>query len=163
MKKSKLSITLVTSFIAAMALSACKDVTKSDDAIVTFKPYKSDSEISLITNDVYNKYRGTSNGVSMFYEKILEVLIRWEFKNGFSKGDMKLDEIEKYADNQVKEQKDKAKANAKSNKETSYKDEWESILDSYKVEDEAGLKEHFIYEKEKEVIKTSFVFDFIRI
>ena len=108
MKKSKLSITLVTSFIAAMALSACKDVTKSDDAIVTFKPYKSDSEISLITNDVYNKYRGTSNGVSMFYEKILEVLIRWEFKNGFSKGDMKLDEIEKYADNQVKEQKDKA-------------------------------------------------------
>ena len=153
MKKSKLSITLVTSFIAAMALSACKDVTKSDNAIVTFKPYKSDSEISLITNDVYNKYRGTSNGVSMFYEKILEVLIRWEFKNGFSKGDMKLDEIEKYADNQVKEQKDKAKANAKSNKETSYKDEWESILDSYKVEDEAGLKEHFIYEKEKEVIK----------
>ena len=157
MKKSKLSITLVTSFIAAMALTACKDVTKSDEAIVSFKPYGSDNAISLVTNDVYNKYRGTSNGVSMFYEKILEVLIRYEFKKGFNQpGVMKYDEIDKWADNQVKEQKDKAKANAKSNKETSYKDEWESILDSYKVEDEAGLKEHFIYEKEKEVMKNWF-------
>ena len=157
MKKSKLSITLVTSFIAAMALTACKDVTKSDEAIVTFKPYGSDNAISLVTNDVYNKYRGTSSGISMFYEKILEVLIRYEFKKGFNEpGVMKYDEIDKWADNQVKEQKDKAKTNAKNNKETSYKDEWESILDSYKVEDEAGLKEHFIYEKEKEVIKNWF-------
>ena len=160
MKKSKLSITLVTSFIAAMALTACKDVTKSDEAIVTFKPYGSDNAISLVTNDVYNKYRGTSNGISMFYEKILEVLIRYEFKNGFNKtGVMKYEEIEKWANNQVQEQKDKAKANAKSNKETSYKDEWESILDSYKVEDEAGLKEHFIYEKEKEEMKNWYAGD----
>ena len=159
MKKSKLSITLVTSFIAAMALTACKDVTKSDKAIVTFKPYNGGEEVELLTDNVYNKYRGTSNGISMFYDKILEVLIRYEFKpvedggKGFNKGDMNYEQIENYAKNQVQEQKDKAKANAKSNKETSYKDEWQSILDSYKVEDEAGLKEHFIYEKEKEVMK----------
>ena len=161
MKKSKLSITLVTSFIAAMALTACKDVTKSDQAVVTFKTY-SGEEVELLTDNVYNKYRGTSNGISMFYDKILEVLIRWEFehgtdknggKTGFDKGDMNYDEIVNYAKNQVQEQKDKAKANAKSNKETSYKDEWQSILDSYKVEDETGLQEHFIYEKEKEIIK----------
>ena len=162
MKKSKLSITLVTSFIAAMALTACQDVTKSDKAVVTFKPYKGEETVELLTDNVYNKYRGTSNGISMFYEKILEVLIRWEFehgtdsnggKTGFDKGDMKLSEIENYAKNQVQEQKDKAKENAKSNKDTSYKDEWESILDSYKVEDEEGLRQHFIYEKEKQVIK----------
>ena len=161
MKKSKLSITLVTSFIAAMALTACKDVTKSDQAVVTFKTY-SGEEVELLTDNVYNKYRGTSNGISMFYDKILEVLIRWEFehgtdknggKTGFDKGDMNYEEIVNYAKNQVQEQKDKAKANAKSNKETSYKDEWQSILDSYKVEDETGLQEHFIYEKEKEIIK----------
>ena len=63
MKKSKLSITLVTSFIAAMALTACKDVTKSDKAVVTFKTYSGET-VELITDNVYNKYRGTSNGIS---------------------------------------------------------------------------------------------------
>ena len=159
MKKSKLSITLVTSFIAAMALTACKDVTESKTAVVTFKPYDGGEAVELITDNVYNKYRGTNSGISMFYEKILEVLIRYEFKNGFNKGDMKLEEIENYAKNQVQEQKDKAKDNAKSNKDTSYKDEWEAILDSYKVEDEEGLKQHFIYEKEKEVIKNWYAGD----
>ena len=158
MKKSKLSITLVTSFIAAMALTACKDVTKSDKAVVTFKTYGGET-VELITDNVYNKYRGTSNGVSMFYEKILEVLIRHEFNAGFDKGDMNLKQIENYADNQVQEQKDKAKENAKSNKDTSYKDEWQKVLDSYKVEDEEGLKQHFIYEKEKEVIKNWYAGD----
>ena len=159
MKKSKLSITLVTSFIAAMALTACKDVTKSDKAVVTFKTYSGET-VELITDNVYNKYRGTSNGISMFYEKILEVLIRWEFeKNDFKKGDMNFEQIENYAKNQVQEQKDKAKENAKSNKDTSYKDEWESILDSFKVEDEEGLRQHFIYEKEKEVMKNWYAGD----
>ena len=163
MKKSKLSITLVTSFIAAMALTACKDVTKSDKAVVTFKTYSGET-VELITDNVYNKYRGTSNGISMFYEKILEVLIRNEFKGygnkaGFSKGDMNLEQIENYAKNQVQEQKDKAKENAKSNKDTSYKDEWQKVLDSYNVEDEEGLKQHFIYEKEKEVIKNWYAGD----
>ena len=163
MKKSKLSITLVTSFIAAMALVACKDVTKSDKAVVTFKTYSGET-VDLITDNVYNKYRNSSNGISMFYEKILEVLIRNEFKGygdkaGFNKGDMNLEQIENYAKNQVQEQKDKAKENAKSNKETSYKDEWEKILDSFNVEDEEGLKQHFIYEKEKEVIKNWYAGD----
>ena len=152
MKKSKLSITLVTSFIAAMALTACNEVTASKEAVVSFKPYGSDKAISLITDDVYSAYRGTTNGVSKFYDKILEVLIRYEFKEGnFSDGELKYKEIEDWADNQVKEQKEKAKANAKSNG-TNYDDEWDSILESNSVENAKELKEKFIYEKEKEVI-----------
>ena len=151
MKKSKLSITLVTSFIAAMALTACNEVTKSDKAIVTFTPYDGSEAIEIITNDVYKQYRGTSSGISMFYDKILEVLIRYEFKDKNFVGDMGYSDIENWANNQVQEQKDKAKASAKSNK-TSYKDEWQSILDSNKVDDETGLKEKFIYDKEKEVM-----------
>ena len=153
MKKSKLSITLVTSFIAAMALSACNEVTASKEAIVTFTPYGSKESIALITDDVYNAYRGTSSGVTKFYEKILEVLIRYQFKeNNFDKGELKYSEIETWAKNQVQEQKDKAKANAKSNG-TKYDDEWDSILESNNVEDTEGLKQKFIYEKEKEVMK----------
>ena len=152
MKKSKLSITLVTSFIAAMALTACNEVTASKEALVTFTPYGSKEAISLITDDVYQAYRGTSSGITKFYDKILEVLIRYQFKeNNFDKGELKYSEIESWAKNQVQEQKDKAKANAKSNG-TKYDDEWKSILDSHNVDDADGLKEHFIYDKEKEVI-----------
>ena len=152
MKKSKLSITLVTSFIAAMALTACNEVTASKEAIVTFTPYGSKESIALITDDVYNSYRGTNSGVTKFYEKILEVLIRYQFKeNNFDKGELKYSEIETWAKNQVQEQKDKAKANAKSNG-TNYDDEWNSILESNNVDDTEGLKQKFIYDKEKEVM-----------
>ena len=164
MKKSKLSITLVTGFIAAMALSACNEVTSSKKAIVTFTPYGSEEKIDLITDDMYNAYRNTSAGVSKFYDKILEVLIRYEFKEKHfgeaeygateeeKKVELKYKEIEDWAKNQVQEQKDKAKENAKSNN-TKYDDEWDAILESNNVENADELKEKFIYEKEKEVMK----------
>ena len=153
MKKSKLSITLVTSFIAAMAMSACSSVSSNKKAVVSFTPYGSKESIALLTDDVYNQYKNTNAGVSKFYDKILEVLIRYEFKDkGFDKGEQKYDEIEKWAENQVKNQKDVAKTNAKSNG-TSYDDEWKKILENNSVENAKELKEKFIYEKEKEVIK----------
>ena len=153
MKKSKLSITLVTSFIAAMAMSACSSVSAKKETIVSFKPYGSKESISLLTDDVYNQYKGTNAGVSKFYEKILEVLIRYEFKDKeFKDGEQSYGEIEKWATNEVDAQKAKAKANAKNNG-TSYDDEWKSILESNNVEDAKELKEKFIYEKEKEVYK----------
>ena len=158
MKKSKLSITLVTSFIAAMALTACNDVTTKDGAIVTFTPYGSSEEITLVTDKVYDQYRGTNNGISKFYDKILEVLIRYQFKEKGFKSELGYTEIENWADNQVQEQKDKAKDNAKNNK-TSYDDEWDSILESNNVEDEAELKEKYIYQKEKEVMTNWYAGD----
>ena len=158
MKKSKLSITLVSSFIAAMALTACNEVTTKDGALVTFTPYGSSEEITLITDNVYNQYRGTSNGVSKFYDKILEVLIRYQFKEKGFKGDLGYKEIENWADNQVQEQKDQAKDNAKTNS-TSYDDEWKAILDSNNVEDENELKEKYIYDKEKEVMTSWYAGD----
>ena len=153
MKKSKLSITLVTSFIAAMALSACSSVKSDKEAIVEFTPYGETKSFKLYTDDIYGKYQGTSAGVSKYYDKILEVLIRYKFKEAnFDKGEMKYSEIENWAANQVKEQKEKAKANAKSNG-TSYDDEWEAILNSNNVENAKELKQKFIYDKEKEVMK----------
>ena len=154
MKKSKLSITLVTSFIAAMALSACSSVKSDKEAIVEFTPYGETKSFKLYTDDIYGKYQGTSAGVSKYYDKILEVLIRYKFKEGnFDKGEMKYSEIENWAANQVKEQKEKAKANAKSNG-TSYDHEWDAILNSNNVENAKELKQKFIYDKEKEVMKS---------
>ena len=159
MKKSKLSITLVTGFIAAMALSACSNVKSSKDAVVTFTRYDSKETVKLLTNDVYKAYNNTTAGVSKFYDKILEVLIRYEFKDkNFDKGELNYQEIEKWAKNQVQEQKDKAKENAKSNN-TSYDTEWDAILESNNVDDAKGLQEKFIYEKEKEVMKNWYADD----
>ena len=153
MKKSKLSITLVTSFIAAMAMTACSSVSAKKETIVSFKPYGSKESIALLTDDVYNQYKGTNAGVSKFYEKILEALIRYEFKDKeFKEGEQSYKEIENWAKNEVQAQKDKAKANAKSNG-TSYDTEWDSILESNNVENADELKEKFIYNKEKEVYK----------
>ena len=161
MKKSKLSITLVTSFIAAMAMSACSSVSSSKEAIVTFTPYGSDEKIALITDDIYDQYKNTSAGVSKFYDKILEEMIRYKFKQdswGDAKIEMKYAEIENWAKNKVQEQKDNAKANAKSNG-TNYDDEWDSILESNNVENSKELKEKFIYDKEKEVLKNFLATD----
>ena len=161
MKKSKLSITLVTSFIAAMAMSACSSVSSSKEAIVTFTPYGSDEKIALITDDIYKQYENSSAGVSKFYDKILEEMIRYKFKQD-SWGDVEIEmhyaEIENWAKNKVQEQKDSAKANAKSNG-TNYDDEWDSILESNNVENSTELKEKFIYEKEKEVLKNFLATD----
>ena len=158
MKKSKLSITLVTSFIAAMALSACGNVSSSKKAIVTFTPYGSNEKIELLTDDIYNANRTTSSGVSKLYDKILEVLIRYQFKEGKfgehddeKKVELKYKDIENWANNEVREQKKKAKDNAKSNS-TKYETEWKSILDSNDVKNAEELKQKFIYQKEKEVM-----------
>lgn len=154
MKKSKLSLGLVTSFIAAMSLTACnKDVTESDNALVTMKGYSGET-IEIVTNDMYNKYRNSSDGISKFYNQILEVMIRYEFQSGKMDGRTKksFKQIKAEAENSVQEQKDNAKKTAKSSG-TKYEDEWENILNSKGVEDEKELLETFIYDLEKEEIQ----------
>ena len=154
MKKSKLSITLVSGFIAAMALSACSGSVKSSkEAIVTFTPYGASESISLVTNDAYNKYWNTSAGVSKFYDKVLEVLTRYKFKQGkWTDGEKNFTEIENWAKNQVEDQKKQAKKNA-SNNGTSYDKEWEAILKSNNVENSKEYVQKFIYEEEKRVLE----------
>ncbi len=154
MKKSKLSLGLVTSFIAAMSLTACNSLlTKDDGALVSFKGYDGET-IEVITNDMYNQYVKTSDGVSKFYNQILEVLIRYEFKSGKMEGkaEKSYKQIEAEAKNSVQEQKDTAKKNAKNNG-TKYEDEWEEILDAKGVEDEKELLENYIYDLEKSQIE----------
>ena len=153
MKKSKLSIGLVTSFIATIGLAGCNELTKSKTALVTFTDYNG-KEVEVINDEFYEKYRKTTNGISKFYDQILETLIRNEFNKADSKIKTKRDynTIAYEAKNQVKENKDTAKSNASSNG-TSYETEWENILESNGVEDENELFEHFVYQMEKSDIE----------
>ena len=146
MKKKKITAGLVSSFIAALALTACSGVTQNDSAIVTYTGYDGE-KVNVLTNTVYNRYRKSSDGIAKFYSAILESIIRYEFDSS-STAVWKKDntQIKTEAQNNVTGAKQKAEENAKTNN-TSYSDEWESILSSYGVEDEEGLLQHFIYQR----------------
>lgn len=157
MKKSKLTVSLVSSFIAAIAMSSCSnDVTSSKNSLVTFEGYNGE-KINLITDSMYEKYRNTSDGITKFYNAIMESIIRYEFKNGelAGKTDSTYSAIVKDAEKNVKGQKEQAKNNAKTNG-TSYEKEWETILEGKGVESEKELLELFIYELEKEEVQDWF-------
>ena len=164
MKKSKLKIALVTSFIASMALAACSSsVTKSDKDLVNFKAYDGETDLSISIDEIYKDYMKSSSGISKYYDQVLEVLIRNAFqkdKTGtgsfFGGSDVKLkknyNKILSEAKDSVKGQKDTAKENAKSNG-TNYSTEWKAILAEKGVKDEEELLQYFIYKLEKEQIE----------
>lgn len=152
MKKSKLSLGLVTGLIGVMAMSACNSVTSKDGAIVTFKGYDGSSSYTIVTDEMYDQYRNSVDGISKFYEQILEVLIRDAFNKGSVSTEKTLGTIEKEAWDDVLDQKEAAKENANTNG-TSYSTEWDAILTSNGVEDTDELYQLFIYQKEKTQIE----------
>ena len=166
MKKSKLKIALVTSFIASMALSACgSKVTKDKNNLVDFKAYDGETDLSISIDEIYKDYMKSSSGISKYYDQVLEVLIRNAFqkdKTGtgeyFGKG-IKLkknyNKILSEAKDSVKAQKEVAKENAKTNG-TNYSTEWKAILAEKGVKDEQELLQYFIYKLEKEEIEDWF-------
>ncbi len=165
MKKSKLKLGLVTSFIASMALSACgASVTKSDTDLVNFKAYDGETDLSISIDEIYKDYMKSSSGISKYYDQVLEVLIRNAFqkdKTGTGNifgGDNKVKLKKNYnkilseARDSVKGQKDVAKENAKTNG-TNYSTEWKAVLAEKGVKDEEELLQYFIYKLEKEEIE----------
>ena len=160
MKKSKLSIGLVTSFIASMALSACgAKVTKDKDNIVTFKGY-SDEELAIRIDDIYDDYMKSSTGIAKYYDQVMEVLIRHAFeKNKTGDASKYLGGIKKNYNqilNEAKESVKTAKKTAKENADTNgtdYKTEWQSVLSEKGVNDEEELLQYYIYQLEKTEIE----------
>jgi len=163
MKKSKLKIGLVTSFICGMALTAC-DVTKNKDYVVQYKDY-SGSELGLLTETMYGDYLDTDAGLTKYYEKVRDLLILSTFKDITAenatdglKVKTQLSTLEAQAENKVEEQKETARKNAKNN-DTSYSDEMDTIYESYGCEDteEEGLYNHFLLELEKEQLEDAIL------
>lgn len=154
MKKSKLSIGLVTSFIAALGLTACgSTVTSNDTNVVTFKDYDGNT-VGIITDSIYEEYKNSSSGISKFYDAIMEVLIRYEFENtaNANKFAKTYEQIKLEAERRVDDKKTEASSNADNNG-TSYSTEWEAILEGEGVETQEELLEKYIYAGEKEEIE----------
>ena len=159
MKKSKLKMGLVTSFICGMALTACNDVTSNDKSVVDYK--FGDSSISLVTDAMYSEDLETSAGLTRYYEKVRDLLVRATFEkvttdaNGL-KVKTPYATLVAQANNKVEEQKETARKNAKNN-DTSYSDELETIFESHNVENEEGLKQKFLLDLEKEQLDSAIM------
>ena len=157
MKKSKLSTSLVTTFIASLAMTSCGTVTSNDKAVVTFKGYDG-QEVDVLTDDVYFDYLKTSAGIGKIYDAMLEVLVRYEFQNDNSKlkeisstGETtkrSYTQIQQDAKNELAGLKKETK-----NKGGNYDEEWEKVLDSYGVENEKELLQKLIYQSEEDELK----------
>lgn len=157
MKKSKLSLGLVTAFVASLALSGCSSsINGKKNSLVTFEGHNGEV-LDVVTDEMYKDYLKGVNGIKDFYDKVLEVLIRYEFEHGKkAEPDKSYSTIVEEAKNNVKAQKNTAEENEKSNG-TSYSDEWEAILNNYGVENEKELLEHFIYQIEKTQLEDWFL------
>ena len=155
MNKSKLSLSLVTSVIAAMAVTACSGKSSSDPkAVVSFEGYDGE-KIAVVTDDVYYDYLKSASGISKFYNAMLEVLIRYEYSNDSSvlwshaeeKPAQSYSSIEKKCKTRIEQMKKDAK------KAGNYETEWKKVLDEQGVENEKELLQKLIYEMEKDEVK----------
>ena len=164
MKKSKLSLCLASSIVAALSLVACNSVSSNDEAVVTITDYNG-NEVDILTNAIYDEYKKDTDGVSKFYNAILEALIRYEYadtnsgvrtRSGWTKSIKSTTEIKNEAESNVENDKSTAKNNAKTN-DTSYEKEWDAILESHGCEDEDDLLEYYIYQAEKQDITEVFL------
>ena len=151
MKKSKLSLGLVTGFVASLALAGCGSVKAKDHSLLTFTGYDG-TKYDIVTEKMYQEYRKDSKVISTFYDRVLEVLIRDLFSSNLYSGSKSYDTIKALAKEEVKAAKAKATESAKTNG-TSYENEWESILSGEGVEDEKELLEKYIYNQEKDVLE----------
>ena len=158
MKKSKLSIGLVTSFIGALALTACGEdtasVTKSKSSVVSIVGYNGKTDkIEINVDELYREYGYTQEGTNLYYTAILEALTRFEYDKIYATDNTLKSpaRIESEAKDKLKAVQQTAKDNAKNNG-TDYDDEWDKILKANDVKSTKDLKQKFIYELEKEAI-----------
>ena len=164
MKKSKLSVGLVASFIGALALSACNEtrLKERDGDLVEFVSYNGgDDKIVIGANDLYGKYSESKDGTKLYYEAILEALVRYEYKSLADQPGSSLKSYEllySKAQDSVTKAKETATENAKNN-DTKYDDEWDSILESHNCEDENDLLEYYLYDLEKEELVDKYFKD----
>ncbi|MCQ2802722.1 MAG: peptidylprolyl isomerase [Bacilli bacterium] len=158
MKKSKLSVGLVTSFIGALALSACgteaKPVVDIPNTITTLVGYNEGTDRIVINTDLYNEYKKTSEGREKFYNAILETLIRYEYPlisaregSTLKKYETLLLDAQGKVNAAMQTAQDTADANG-----TTLEEEWEKVLESHDCETTEDLKQKYLFDLEKEAI-----------
>lgn len=155
MKKNKLTVGLVTSFIGALALTSCSStpaVTPKDNSLVELVGYNGETDtIEVKTDDMYGKYSDSNDGTKLYYNAILEALIRYEYPKISEEAGSNLKKFKtllEEAQRNVDSSKRTAEENA-TNNGTTFAEEWDKILESHDCESEEDLKQYYLYDLEK--------------
>ena len=164
MKKSKLSLGLISCLLSVGTLAGCDGIKSSKDGVLL--SYTVDGVEGKITADeILGDYYNDSTKYQAIYDTIYSVIAR----NYFSRdrevvnyhgtevklGAPQMATIKRDAAEKVSDDKDTAQSNADTNN-SKYKKEFESILESKGVESEEELLEKYIEELQKETFENNF-------
>ena len=164
MKKSKLSLGLISCLLSVGTLAGCDTLKSSSDGVLL--SYTVDGVEGKITADeILGDYYNDSTKYQAIYDTIYSVIAR----NYFSKeretvtyqgqplklGEPQMVKIERDAREKVSDDKDTAQSNADTNN-TKYKKEFEAILESKGVETEEELFDKYVEELQKETFENNF-------
>lgn len=144
MKKSKLTLGLVTSIVSIGALAACNEVTYADGVVLEYTDAQGNT-LKFTAEELFGEQKSTGVA-STDFDNVYEVLIRKYYQSG--DGQSSLESLKAKAQKDVQDIKDRATKNADSNK-TSYQEEFSKLLSSNNVENVEELYEAKLYEAEK--------------
>ncbi len=151
MKKAKLTLALVSSLTAVLALSACNEVTAKDGVVLTFTD-NSGQRVEYTASELLDNYEQGSSAASTNFNKVKEVLIRKYYEE---KGGSTLEQLKTKAQNSVDSIKKQAQTNANNNG-TTYAEELETLLKSNSVKNVSELFEAKLYSFESEEFTRQF-------
>ena len=171
MKKTKLSIGLISCLLSVGTLAGCDTLKSSNNGVLL--SYTVDGVEGKITADeILGDYYNDSTKYQAIYDTIYSVIARNYFSadrqgptNNQNYADIKLGKpqmakIERDAREKVSDDKDTAQSNADTNN-TKYKKEFEAILESKGVENEDELFDKYVEELQKETFENNFYTYFI--
>ncbi len=157
MKRSKITLGIMTSLLACSVLAGCNGAKYSPEGyILTYKD-SAGNEQHYTAKDLFDSYYEDSSKVSSMFDSIYKLIVRNYFTEG-NAGHDKYNEILKNAKNDVEGVKSKASENADAN-DSDYDTEFHTLLESYSCKDEAELLQHFIYERELSEFNEQFYSD----
>ena len=164
MKKTKLSIGLISCLLSVGTLAGCDTLKSSNDGVLL--SYTVDGVEGKITaDDILGDYYNDSTKYQAIYDTIYSVIARNYFATDretvdyhgtqVKLGKPQMATIERDAKEKVSDDKDTAQSNADANN-TKYKKEFESILESKGVENEEELYNKYVEELQKETFENNF-------
>ena len=170
MKKSKLSLGLISCLLSVGTLAGCDTLKSSSDGVLL--SYTVDGVEGKITADeILGDYYNDSTKYQAIYDTIYSVIARNYFSadrqgptdsnySDVKLGKPQMTKIERDAREKVSDDKDTAQSNADANN-TKYKKEFEAILESKGVESEEELFDKYVEELQKETFENNFYTYFI--
>ena len=164
MKKSKLSLGLISCLLSVGTLAGCDNIKSSSDGVLL--SYTVDGVKDKITADqILGDYYNDSTKYQAIYDTIYSVIARNYFSRDRGEvdyhgtkvklGEPQMTTIRRDAAEKVSDDKDTAQTNADTNN-TKYKKEFEAILESKGVENEEELLNKYIEELQKETFENNF-------